>query len=147
MTKKIFRGFTLIELLVVISIVGILIALSVFGLTGARESSRDARRKADLELIRSGIEIYRSDCNTYPVATYTTNWPSQIAGLGTPTSCAAANIYLTPPADPNYPVRNYYYTSNGLIYTLCASLEQGSGGVPAGCGSCGVACNYKVTNP
>ncbi len=41
-------GFTLIELLVVIAITAILIGLSVFGLQGARESARDAQRKADL---------------------------------------------------------------------------------------------------
>jgi general secretion pathway protein G len=141
------RGFTLIELLVVIAIIGILIGLSIFGLQGARESSRDSKRKADMELIRSGIEIYRSDCGTYPVATYTTSWPATITGSGTPSSCPVANVYLSPPADPTSPARNYYYTSDGITYTLCTSLEQGSGGVPTGCGSCGASCNYKVVNP
>ncbi|MCK4588676.1 prepilin-type N-terminal cleavage/methylation domain-containing protein, partial [Candidatus Woesebacteria bacterium] len=60
------KGFTLIELLVVISIIGILLALSIFGLQGARKSARDSKRKADIELIRSGIEIYKADCNVYP---------------------------------------------------------------------------------
>ena len=141
------HGFTLIELLVVITIVGILIGLSVFGLQGSRESSRDARRKADLELVRSGIEIYKSDCLNYTIAPYTTNWPASLVGDGSPTACAVTNVYLTPPSDPSSPNRNYYYTSDGTTYTLCASLEQGSGGVPSGCGSCTVACNYKVTNP
>ncbi|HJX59560.1 hypothetical protein A2V61_01705 [Candidatus Woesebacteria bacterium RBG_19FT_COMBO_47_8] len=142
------KGFTLIELLVVISIVGILIGLSIFGLAGARESSRDARRKADLELVRSGIEIYRADCNTYPVATYTTNWPAQIVGDGSSTSCAVANSYLSSPADPNSPTRYYRYSSAGTTYELCASLEQGTGSVTCGgSGDCGQACNYKVTNP
>jgi prepilin-type N-terminal cleavage/methylation domain-containing protein len=148
MRAKLHIGFTLIELLVVISIIGILIALSVFGLSGARESSRDAKRKADLELVRSGIEIYRSDCNTYPVATYTTNWPSQIVGSGTPTSCAVTNTYLTPPLDPTSPTRFYRYVSDGLTYEICAALEQGSGTKTCGGSSdCGSTCNYKVTNP
>src|SRR3989344_5965218 len=60
-------GFTLIELLVVISIVGSIIGLSVFGLQGARQSSRHSKRKADLEQIRSGLEIYKSDCDKYPI--------------------------------------------------------------------------------
>jgi general secretion pathway protein G len=142
------RGFTLIELLVVISIIGILIALSVFGLQGARESSRDARRKADMELVRSGIEIYRSDCNSYPVATYSTNWPSQIVGSGSPTSCPVTNVYLSSPADPNSPARFYLYSSAGTTYELCAALEQGTGSVTCGGSSdCGETCNYKVTNP
>jgi prepilin-type N-terminal cleavage/methylation domain-containing protein len=142
------KGFTLIELLVVITIVGILIGLSVFGLQGSRESSRDAKRKADLELIRSGIEIYKSDCLGYPVATYTTNWPSSITGDGTPAACALTNIYVSPPADPQSPARYYIYTSNGTTYEMCAALEQGTGTVTCGGSSnCGTTCNYKVTNP
>ncbi len=141
-------GFTLVELLVVISIIGILIALSIFGIQGARESSRDARRKTDLELIRSGLEIYKSDCGNYPVGTYTTNWPSQIVGDGTPASCAVTNVYFSPPTDPTSPNRYYRYYSDGVTYELCSSLEQGSGSQSCGGStSCGTTCNYKVTNP
>ncbi|MBI2065885.1 type II secretion system protein [Candidatus Woesebacteria bacterium] len=141
-------GFTLIELLVVITIVGILVGLSVFGLQGSRESSRDARRKADLELIRSGIEIYKSDCLNYPMATYNTNWPAQIAGDGTPSSCAVSNVYLSSPVDPASPGRYYVYSSGGVTYELCAALEQGTGSVTCGGSSnCGETCNYKVINP
>ena len=75
------KGFTLIELLVVISILGVLLALSVFGMQGARQSSRDGRRKADLEQIRSGLEMYRADCNAYPTTLVTT-----LKGTGTPST-------------------------------------------------------------
>jgi prepilin-type N-terminal cleavage/methylation domain-containing protein len=114
-------GFTLIELLVVISIIGILMAVSLFGLQGARESSRDARRKADLEMIRSGLEIYKSDCNIYPASL-----GSPLIGSGSPTSCAVANTYIsTVPSDPLSPARVYTYTRlTTSTYTLCATLEQ-----------------------
>ena len=142
MTKK---GFTLIELLVVISIIGILMAISLFGMQGARESSRDARRKADLEMIRSGLEIYKSDCDIYPAVL-----GSSLVGSGSPASCAAANTYVSAvPADPLDPARSYRYARiSNTVYELCASLEQGEGTVTCGGSSvCGETCNYKVTNP
>lgn len=141
---KTAKGFTLIELLVVISIIGIILALSIFGLQGARESSRDARRKADLELIRSGIELYKSDCNGYP-----TTLSSPLVGDDSTTACSSGNTYIqTVPTDPASPSRTYRYSSGGTTYEICASLEQGSGSVSCGGSSdCGQTCNYKVTNP
>jgi type II secretion system protein G len=146
MKRTFLSAFTLVELLVVISIIGILIGLSVFGLQGARESSRDARRKGDLELIRSGLEIYKSDCDKYP----TTALSTSLVGSGTPLSCAVANTYIQKiPTDPLYPNSSYIYSSDGVTYRICATLEQAPS--PAmditGCGSCVTACNYKVTNP
>jgi prepilin-type N-terminal cleavage/methylation domain-containing protein len=152
--KRQNQGFTLIELLVVLTIIGILIGLSIFGLIGTREGSRDAKRKADLELIRSGLELYRSDCGAYPRnVTYTTNWPNQITGgtappASPPSSCVSGNVYVNVPMDPAYPSRNYSYISNasGTTYVICASLEQSTDTV-TGCASCTTTCNYKVTNP
>lgn len=143
------KGFTLIELLVVISIIGILVAVSIFGLSGARESARDARRKADLELIKGGLEMYKADCNTYP-ATASLTMGGTLVGSGTPTSCAIANTYISAiPADPISTARTYKYTSTGTSYILCAALENAPS--PAmdvtGCGSCTETCNYKVINP
>ncbi len=142
-------GFTLIELLVVISIIGILIGLSVLGLQGARQSSRDATRKADLELIRSGLEIYKADCGAYPVGT---SLASPLKGTSSTGTCLNTNTYIsTVPTDPQNPVRSYSYSSNGTTYALCTSLENAPS--PAenttGCGTCGTSssCNHKVTNP
>lgn len=138
------KGFTLIELLVVISIIGILIGLSVFGLQGAREASRDSKRKADLELIRSGVEIYKSDCGVYPVVLDTT-----LIGDDSNSSCDSTNTYISEvPEDPTYPAASYYYLSDGVTYEICAALEQDPT-TPATCsGTCGTEnCNYKVINP
>ncbi len=144
MKQKYFLAFTLIELLVVISIIGILISLSVFGLQGARESSRDARRKIDLETIRSGLEIYKSDCDIYP-----TSLVGPLVGSGEVSSCAVSNTYIqSVPQDPLYPESSYSYSSDGVTYRICATLEQAPS-TPVDttdCGSCTTACNYKVTN-
>lgn len=138
------KGFTLIELLVVISIIGILLGLSVFGLQGARQSSRDATRKANLELIRSGLEIYKADCNTYPTA----NIMESLSLVGAAGVGCVDNTYISKiPVDPVSPARSYAYSStDGVTYTLCAALEGSSSSV-SGCGSCTTICNYEVTNP
>ncbi len=141
-------GFTLIELLVVISIIGILVAVSIFGLSGARESSRDARRKTDLELIRSGLELYKADCNAYPASVPAAG--SALAGTGTPPTCSVANIYISAvPADPIVASKSYRYATTASGYEICASLEQqGLSTVTCGGSSnCGTSCNYKITNP
>lgn len=137
------HAFTLVELLVVISIIGILVAVSIFGLSGARESSRDARRKTDLESIRSGLELYRADCNAYPA-----NLSTSLTGSGTPASCLVANTYIaTTPTDP-VAGNIYRYAQTATGYELCASLEQGTGTITCGGSSnCGTTCNYKVINP
>lgn len=114
MIKK-TAGFTLIELLVVISIIGVLMAISLFGLQGAKESSRDARRKADIEMIRGGLEIYKSDCNIYP--------PSLTGGGSLTGDCPTTNTYISLiPLDPLG--HSYSYTHTDTTYTLCTTLEQ-----------------------
>lgn len=146
MSKARESGFTLIELLVVISIIGVVISLSMFGLAGARKSGRDAKRKADMEQIRSGLEIYRSDCGSYPDAL-----GNSLVGDGSTANCLITNTYISQvPKDPLDPDRAFLYRSTGLTYELCASLEQGDQTTVACGGSSvcgGKTCNYKVTNP
>lgn len=138
------KGFTLIEILVVLSIIGIILGLSIFGLQGARESSRDAKRKSDLEAIRANIELYKSDCDSYPLILPAP--AGTLNGDGSTASCVVGNIYISNmPTDP-LPNKSYYYSSDGLTYDLCAALE--SEGSDACSGSCGAeACDYKVVNP
>ncbi|MBI2103910.1 type II secretion system protein GspG [Candidatus Woesebacteria bacterium] len=145
-------GFTLVELLVVISIIGVLLSIAIFGLTGARESARDAKRKSDLESIRSGLELYKADCKAYPTANIFGS--SQLAGddaLGL-ASCPSANVYISQmPQDPIPGDRAYVYSpgASGTTYEICASLEAGTSTVDCGgSSSCGSqTCNYQVTNP
>ncbi|OGM25165.1 hypothetical protein A2627_00140 [Candidatus Woesebacteria bacterium RIFCSPHIGHO2_01_FULL_39_28] len=138
------KGFTLIELLVTMSIISIIVALSLFALSGSKDQARDGKRKSDLEFIRSGLEMYRSDCGSYP-APAGGSVPSPLTG-----SCGSSATYINSvPADPQSPARIYLYARpSATTYELCASLEQGSGSVSCGGSSnCGTTCNYKVTNP
>ena len=135
------KGFTLIELLVVISIIGILVGLSIFGLQSARESSRNASRKSDLEMIRSGIEIYKADCGGYPVALGASLSGSETTG----NTCLTSTVYIAEVPTDSLESRSYYYNSDGVTYELCAALEDD--GVDTCSGSCGETCTYQVVNP
>jgi prepilin-type N-terminal cleavage/methylation domain-containing protein len=52
------KGFTLIELLVAIAIIGLLSSVVLTSLSEARARARDARRKSDLDQIRTALIMY-----------------------------------------------------------------------------------------
>lgn len=141
------KGFTLIELLVALTIIGLLVGFSLVSYQGSRKTARDAKRKADLEQIRSALEMYRTDCGRYPVG----NLKS-----GDNISCGGTT-YLQIPPDP-LGGRQYIYSGNGTIYIICAGLETNtsvlnecSSLVAFGlvCQTTPVAnvCSYSVKNP
>lgn len=58
-------GFTLVELLVVIAIISILATLLLLQLGVARAKARDAKRIADINQVRSALELYFDDNGSY----------------------------------------------------------------------------------
>ena len=59
------RGFTLVELLVVIAIISILATLLLLQLGVARAKARDAKRIADVNQVRSALELFFDDNGAY----------------------------------------------------------------------------------
>ncbi len=140
-------------------IIGILSAISLFALSGTRESARDTRRRADLESLRSALELYRSDCREYPtqasIGDVDTVFGGQLNDSDGSCPTVSGNIYLEEISSDAASGREYrYFSADGSSYTLCAGLEDASATLVncddvAGTDECGsgIDCSYIVRNP
>ncbi len=61
------KGFTLIELMVVVGIISMLASLVSIKVNDARARVRDVRRKADLKMLATAMEMYYDEFGTYQV--------------------------------------------------------------------------------
>lgn len=113
------HGFTFIELIIAIVIIGILSVMGIGSYTNSLKTSRDARRRVDLDSIRSALELYKSnDINS--------SYPGALTALETPTK------FITLPFDPKTKLGYSYSpaplgcdgsTSYCTTYTISATLE------------------------
>ncbi len=131
----------MIESLTVISIIGILTALTIYGLAQIRSRARDTERKSDLFVISQGFESRKLDktCNNTGqysnvnidgVKTAISNWADTqllITASNELNSCSGSFVsaYLSSiPKDPSPGYLYYYNLSPDLThYRLAASLE------------------------
>lgn len=131
------KGFTFIEILVVVSIIGLLAGIGAVSYSQFTKSSRDAKRKADVENLRAALEMYRSNHAT-------SSYPDDIDDL-----TDLSNRYIdTIPKDPKGNDYTYSPTPAGTCddevmgsectsYALSISLEVGGTytGTPYGSGN------------
>lgn len=104
------KGFTLIELLVVIAIIGILAAIVLVSLSGARDRAKDARIRSDLGQIRSIAELVYNDSS-----------PMSYNAL-----CSSNNDYNTLASDINNQVGSTpTCVANGDAYCVSSALASG----------------------
>lgn len=129
-SSRIFKkGYTLVELMVAISIIALLFAAGVASYTKASQRSRDAKRKADIEQLRSALEMYRTDNSSYPSTAGA--WQDIPTTLDT---ALVSNYMPALPVDPQSGI-SYMYQSpidaGTTTYCLTAFME-----VTSGSGSC-----------
>jgi len=131
------QGFSLVELLIAATIITLLAGIGITSFSTLSKQSRDSRRKADLENLRSALELYRSDKDYYPQG---------LDDLVTDNYLAKKTLN-----DPKA-TQAYAYCPNAnpaTNYALYAALEDGSGAInmspcTASCGT-NLSCNYKLT--
>jgi type IV pilus assembly protein PilA len=69
MLQSLKAGFTLIEILVVVAIIGILVALLLPNMVGARARATDAQAKSNLNQFKSALRLHYNEHNEYPAGT------------------------------------------------------------------------------
>jgi type II secretion system protein G len=122
------RGFTLVELLVVIAIIGILAAVVIVSVNSARKKGNDAKVKADLNAVMTGIELYANANNAFPKGG--TCGQNGIVAAAGGTICNAAlkdanTTYIE--KMPTHPVSGKSYTWTAVNnYTISGELSDGS---------------------
>jgi prepilin-type N-terminal cleavage/methylation domain-containing protein len=134
-------GFSLIELLVAIAVIATIIGLALPNFLGARARARDARRKAELNQLKTALQLYYNDYKIYPPAANGPGKVNYVAGCGADgdTLCPAAcsvdfaaggtgcdTVYMTKfPAELGS-IMFYYQTNSGADFCLKGSLENAS---------------------
>lgn len=73
------KGFTLIELLTVIGVLGILAGFLITNVSGARLRAKDAKKKAELNSLKTALQLYYNKYQKYPEPAHI---PTKILGCG-----------------------------------------------------------------
>lgn len=145
------NGFTLIELLVVVVIIILVSSISIVSFQAANKQARDGKRQADLEQVKSALEIYYHDCGTYPPVSGAGSLVFGITTtlMGGVVACSSNTYIQQVPNDPQSPGVSYRYERpTTSTYRLCSYLETTSGSSCSCTGLCGTkTCNYSVCNP
>lgn len=140
------KGFTLIEVLVAVTIIAVLVSIGVVSYSSVNKRSRDAKRRGDIEQLRSALEMYRADIGSYPDPSGDGSW-TDASGL----SAELVSTYIPAiPSDPKSTQTYQYQATNPsgtkyYGYCLSAALDTTVTDSIAACEDTGQ--NYGAKSP
>lgn len=137
------KAFTMIEILISIAIISVLTAVGIVSYVSINKNARDAKRRGDIEQIRTALEFYRTDNGYYP-STGNGSF-TDVSGLTGLLSTYIPSI----PSDPKGAINPYMYQakniSSGQYYGYCLSaLVEGTGSTSC---TAYTGYNYGTKNP
>ncbi len=134
------KGFSLIELLIVIAIMAVIVGLALPNFIGARERSRDFKRKSELNQLKIALRLYYGDYGKYPAWTNgmvivgcgingTSNCPvcaSADFAAGGVDGCTTVYMRKTPVSQAGSLELRYFQVASGDDFRVKVSLENAS---------------------
>jgi prepilin-type N-terminal cleavage/methylation domain-containing protein/prepilin-type processing-associated H-X9-DG protein len=123
-TRKVAPGFTLVELLVVIGIIGVLIAILLPTIAGARRQANTTACLATLRSLGQAMIGYTQQFNSYPWGTYYGRPETGSGTAGDGSDSDVDKITYT-----WWSVLRGYMRGRGAPYDNSISLTPGDGGV------------------
>lgn len=112
-TPRPTSAFTLIELLITVAIIAILAAIAVPNFLEAQTRSKVSRAKADMRTLRTALESYAVDNNSYPLNAGGIGLTGALINLTQPV------VYITSlPKDPFVEDALYFYFAGGSVTNI-----------------------------
>lgn len=121
--NRYLTGFTLVELLITVAIIGILSAVVLTSMSGARDRANDGRRISDIKQIQMALELFYDVNKHYPVGSLASGLTGVLYVNYESTGKPPLADFLKISKDPTTG-DGYFYEGEAQNYHLGAKLQE-----------------------